>query len=144
MHILFCRFCPIPFAVTFWVGFLCKRHRISRSIGAASVLESVTLPAVSEEDYCGYYGNFYRVEEINKHVILYTRHLLTHNSYFLNIIHFLRIYLSVVTFLGVRWRNLICLLSTTTKLSYQKKDDGWKNGVKRWSLPHSLSDCCQR
>ncbi len=51
---------------------VCCQQFTSIAIGAASTLEP--LPAVSEEGYCGYYGNFYRVEEINKHVILYVRH----------------------------------------------------------------------
>ncbi|KAI2649584.1 Transcription factor CP2 [Labeo rohita] len=44
-----------------------KRQFTSVSIGVASTLEPFTVPAVSEEGYCGYYGNFYRVEQINKH-----------------------------------------------------------------------------
>jgi len=52
----------------------------SRAIEAANALEPFDIPALSEGEYCGYYGNFYRVEEINKHVILYIRHLFKHNS----------------------------------------------------------------
>ncbi|KAK2885404.1 hypothetical protein QQF64_021233 [Cirrhinus molitorella] len=80
-----------------------KRQFTSVSIGATSTLEPFTVPAVSEEDYCGYYGNFYRVEQINKH----RRHFLERPAKEIN------------------------LLSSKTKLSCQKKDDGWKNGVKR-------------
>lgn len=84
-----------------------KRQFTSVSIGVASTLEPFTVPAVSEEGYCGYYGNFYRVEQINKHVILYLRHLFNQNPSYLHPINFPRISRSVVTFYSDWWKKLL-------------------------------------